>query len=134
MLFFNFCLLVVVKIFTKFIILACEGFICASGAQCIVTSIGPTCKCLDGLLGNPFPGGQCNTDICSKNNPCEEPNICINGRCRQRCQGVECGVGAHCSNTTNKCICDHMFDGNPYLLCMPSKFYASIKNPFLINQ
>ncbi|CAH1986493.1 unnamed protein product [Acanthoscelides obtectus] len=97
----------------------CEGTVCAPGAQCIVTSSGPTCKCQQDLIGNPFPGGQCTRDVCSKTNPCEEPNVCINGRCKQRCEGVICGIGAHCNPDTNKCVCDHLFVGNPNMLCMP---------------
>lgn len=94
---------------------------CGQGAQCIVTNSGPTCKCLEGFVGNPFPGGQCTTDLCSPTNPCEEPYICISGRCKQRCDGIVCGVGAHCNPNTNRCECNAFFVGNPDLLCMPRK-------------
>lgn len=106
-----------------FNLLVCDGYVCGIGAQCIVTNSGPTCKCLEGFMGNPFPGGQCTTDLCSSSNPCEEPNICIGGRCKQRCDGIICGIGAHCSNSTNRCVCDSYFVGNPNLICMPRKSY-----------
>lgn len=99
----------------------CEDVECAPGAQCVVTNIGPKCKCPEGFIGNPFPGGKCTRDICSKTTPCEEPKVCINGRCKQRCEGIVCGIGAHCDTSSNKCICDNYFDGNPNLLCMPRK-------------
>lgn len=99
----------------------CEDVVCASGAQCIVTNSGPTCKCLEGFMGNPFPGGECTTDVCSTKVPCAEPKICISGRCKQRCEGIICGLGAHCDKNSNKCVCDQFFVGNPDLLCMPRK-------------
>lgn len=99
----------------------CKDIACANGAQCIVTYNGPTCKCLEGFIGNPFPGGQCTVDICSKVNACEEPNVCIAGRCKQKCEGIICGVGAHCDANTNKCVCNDFFVGDPNLVCMPRK-------------
>lgn len=82
---------------------------------------GPTCKCVEGFMGNPFPGGQCQPDICSPEVPCAEPSVCISGRCKRRCEGVVCGVGASCDPATNKCVCNPYFIGNPDLLCMPRK-------------
>lgn len=113
-------------------LLVCKNEICAQGAQCIATTSGPTCKCLEGLIGNPFPGGQCTRDVCSKSTPCEEPYVCISGRCKQRCEGIICGVGAHCDPNSNKCVCDNMFVGNPNLLCMPRKL--SFVKKFAISQ
>ncbi|KAK3931322.1 Fibrillin-1, partial [Frankliniella fusca] len=97
----------------------CEGMVCGRGAQCIVTAAGPTCACVEGYLGNPFAGGACLPDVCSAANPCAEPMVCIGGRCKQRCEGVVCGVGATCDKNTNKCVCDPFFIGNPDYLCMP---------------
>ncbi|XP_025836180.1 neurogenic locus notch homolog protein 2-like [Agrilus planipennis] len=97
----------------------CDRVLCADGAQCIVTSSGPTCKCLEGSIGNPFPGGKCTTDICSPKNPCPEPSVCVSGRCKQKCEDVICGVGAHCDQGSNKCVCNLNFIGNPNILCMP---------------
>lgn len=97
----------------------CDRFSCGQGATCIATITGPTCKCLDGYIGNPFPGGKCAPDVCSALNPCVEPSVCINGRCKERCEGIICGVGATCDKSTNKCVCDSFFVGNPDLLCMP---------------
>lgn len=97
----------------------CDGMVCGRGAQCISTAFGPTCKCIDGFLGNPFPGGTCQPDVCSASNPCTEPQVCIGGRCKERCEGVVCGIGASCDRSTNKCVCDAFFMGNPDLLCMP---------------
>lgn len=104
----------------------CDDYLCGAGAQCIVTSSGPTCKCPEGFNGNPFPGGECATDICSPANPCAHPSICIGGRCKERCEGVVCGVGAHCDKNTNKCICDPFFLGNPDLICVPRKYFFKL--------
>ncbi|CAB0029718.1 unnamed protein product, partial [Trichogramma brassicae] len=97
----------------------CDGYVCGEGAQCIVSYDGPTCKCIEGFMGNPFPGGQCLPDVCSPDVPCHEPNLCIGGRCKCRCEGVLCGVGAMCDPQTNKCVCNPYFIGNPDYLCMP---------------
>lgn len=94
---------------------------CGHGAMCIVTNSGPTCKCPPGEVGNPFPGGSCSTDQCSSNRPCAEPQVCINGRCKQKCDGVVCGVGATCDSASGKCVCEPFFVGNPEMLCMPRK-------------
>lgn len=91
--------------------------------MCIVTNSGPTCKCSPGEVGNPFPGGSCSTDQCSSNRPCAEPQVCINGRCKQKCDGVVCGVGATCDNASGKCVCEPFFVGNPEMLCMPRKLF-----------
>lgn len=72
-------------------------------------------------MGNPFPGGQCVPDVCSAEILCATPSICISGRCKHRCEGIVCGVGATCDPTTNKCVCNPYFVGNPDLLCMPRK-------------
>jgi len=74
-------------------------------------------------MGNPFPGGQCVPDVCSPEIPCAEPSVCISGRCKRRCEGVICGIGAMCDPLTNKCVCNPYFVGNPDLLCMPRKYY-----------
>lgn len=103
--------------------LVCKDYTCALGAQCIPTSDGPTCRCVEGLTGNPFPGGLCTRDFCSSNNPCEDSKVCISGRCKQRCQGIICGIGAHCEKDSGKCICDHNLVGNPDVVCMPRKFH-----------
>ena len=73
-------------------------------------------------MGNPFPGGQCAPDVCSPEVQCAEPSICIGGRCKRRCEGVVCGVGAMCDPQTNKCVCNPYFVGNPDFLCMPRKY------------
>lgn len=96
----------------------CEGVICGRDAQCIVTTSGPTCKCVEGYRGNPFPGGYCSPDVCSAATPCAPPSVCIGGRCKERCEGVVCGVGATCDPDTNQCVCLPLFVGNPDLLCM----------------
>lgn len=101
----------------------CSDYLCGEGAQCIATSNGPSCKCLEGFVGNPFPGSACIRDLCSPSEPCSEPYVCISGRCKQRCDGVVCGLGAHCNPNTNKCACDSFFVGNPDLICMPRKLY-----------
>lgn len=87
--------------------------------MCILTSTGPTCKCPSGQNGNPFPGGQCSIDQCSNQRPCEQPQICIQGRCKQKCEGVVCGVGATCDSNTGRCVCEPNFVGNPDSICMP---------------
>lgn len=97
----------------------CEGFLCGQGALCIVTSDGPTCKCPTGQLGNPFPGGTCLTDQCSSQRPCQSPQVCINGRCKHKCDGIVCGVGANCDSNTGRCVCEPYFVGNPDYICMP---------------
>lgn len=118
----------------KYLFAVCKDVECAPGAQCIVTNVGPKCKCPEGFIGNPFPGGKCTRDICSKTNPCEEPKVCINGRCKQRCEDIICGIGAHCDPSSNKCICDQYFDGNPNLLCMPRKCLLLVLNAWLISK
>ena len=100
----------------------CEGFLCGTGSHCIVTNEGPTCKCETGFNGNPFPGGNCITDQCSASNPCDDPLICMHGRCKERCEGIVCGVGAKCDKNTNKCVCLPFFLGEPDLLCVPRKY------------
>uniref|UniRef100_A0A2M4DS15 Putative nidogen n=1 Tax=Anopheles darlingi TaxID=43151 RepID=A0A2M4DS15_ANODA len=97
----------------------CDGYMCGQGAVCIVTSTGPTCKCPPGEMGNPFPGGACTTDQCSASRPCADPQVCINGRCKHKCDGMVCGVGATCDGASGKCVCEPYFVGNPELLCMP---------------
>lgn len=98
---------------------------CGINSQCIVTNEGPTCKCSEGFIGNPFAGGQCLIDVCSQTNPCAAPQVCISGRCKERCENVVCGVGAHCEKNTNKCVCDDFFIGNPELICMPRTYSIS---------
>jgi hypothetical protein len=87
--------------------------------MCIVTTDGPTCKCPTGQLGNPFAGGSCTIDQCSAQRPCQSPQICINGRCKHKCDGVVCGVGAQCDGNTGRCVCEPFFVGNPDYICMP---------------
>lgn len=103
------------------IILGCDSYSCASGAQCIISKTGPTCVCPEGMVGNPFPGGTCRRDVCGPGSPCDEPLTCVAGRCRQRCEGVVCGVGASCDEDSGRCVCNAFFVGNPDLLCMPRK-------------
>ncbi|KAK2714568.1 hypothetical protein QYM36_008952 [Artemia franciscana] len=97
----------------------CDNFVCAPNAVCIVTSDGPTCSCSDGYNGNPFPGGECLLDVCSAGNPCQEPQVCVGGRCKERCEGITCGVGAKCDKNSNACVCLPYFIGNPEMLCVP---------------
>ncbi len=99
----------------------CQGYPCGENAQCLVAAEGLTCKCLDGFNGNPFPGGVCHPDVCSSSNPCESPQVCVQGRCKERCEGITCGVGAKCDKNTNRCVCLPFFIGNPDLLCVPRK-------------
>lgn len=99
----------------------CEGFLCGPNSNCIVARDGPTCKCESGFSGNPFPGGDCLPDQCSSSIPCQNPQVCVNGRCKERCEGVVCGVGAKCDKNTNKCVCLPFFLGDPDLLCVPRK-------------
>ena len=112
----------------------CHGILCGDNAQCVVSSSGPsaadgstaltvksstTCACLEGYNGNPFAGGACLPDVCSAAVPCQEPQICVSGRCKERCEGVTCGVGARCDKSTNRCVCLPYFIGQPDLLCVP---------------
>lgn len=107
-----------------FPIAACTDYYCGQGAVCIVSRDGPTCKCPPGLLGNPFPGGNCATDQCSAAIPCSDGQVCIGGRCKHRCENVVCGVGATCEPHSGKCVCEPNFIGNPELLCMPRELYS----------
>lgn len=102
----------------------CKDIICGEGALCIPTAEGPTCKCPQGSFGNPFPGGSCSTDQCSASRPCAERQVCINGRCKERCDGVVCGIGATCDRNSGKCVCEPNFFGNPDLVCVPPVKYA----------
>ncbi|KAL1451860.1 hypothetical protein WDU94_006196, partial [Cyamophila willieti] len=97
----------------------CEGIVCAPGASCIVTGAGPTCTCLDGARGNPFPGGACIPDICSSTQPCPVPSVCVAGRCKARCADVVCGLGAACDPATEKCVCPAFYVGDPEFNCVP---------------
>ena len=97
----------------------CRNVICANGAQCVITTSGPTCKCAEGLFGNPFPGGKCTPDLCSNVNLCSDTQSCVNGRCKETCESITCGIGAHCDEETRKCTCDYSFIGRPELICMP---------------
>lgn len=110
-----------------FNILGCDDYSCATGAQCIISKTGPTCVCPEGMVGNPFPGGACRRDVCGSGVPCEEPLTCVAGRCRQRCEGIVCGVGASCDQNTGKCVCNAFFVGNPDLLCMPREYLLYVK-------
>lgn len=105
-----------------YFITACDGYICGHDAQCIVTSQGPTCKCPEGSIGNPFAGGSCKPDACSSTSPCTTPSICIAGRCKEKCQDHFCGIGASCNHETNECVCNPLFIGDPNYLCMPRKY------------
>lgn len=105
----------------------CDDFKCGSGAMCIVSNNGPTCKCPPGENGNPFPGGNCVTDMCSATKPCSGSQVCINGRCKHRCDDVVCGVGAMCDGTTGKCACEPNFIGNPDYICMPRKYFEHLR-------
>lgn len=97
-----------------------EQFPCGQGALCIVTSDGPICKCPTGQIGNPFPGGSCTIDQCSNQRPCKNPLVCINGRCKNKCDsGIVCGVGATCDSSTGRCVCEPNFVGTPDSICMP---------------
>lgn len=99
----------------------CNDYYCGQSAICIVTRDGPTCKCPQGLLGNPFPGGICVTDQCSSTQPCSDHQVCIGGRCKHRCENIVCGVGATCDQSTGRCVCEPNFVGSPDYLCMPRK-------------
>lgn len=83
---------------------------------------GPTCKCLEGSIGNPFAGGSCEPDACSSTSLCVAPNICVAGRCKEKCQDHFCGIGASCNHETNDCVCNPLFIGDPNYLCMPRKY------------
>ena len=98
----------------------CEGMLCGENARC-VPSKEPTCKCAEGFVGNPFPGGQCFPDVCSVSNPCQDPQVCVGGRCKERCEDVVCGIGATCNKNTNQCQCLPFHVGNPNLKCAPRK-------------
>ena len=105
-----------------YFIVACDGYICGQGAQCIVSTNGPTCKCLEGSIGNPFAGGSCEPDVCSSTSLCVVPNVCVAGRCKEKCQDHFCGIGASCNHETNDCVCNPLFIGDPNYLCMPRKY------------
>ena len=97
----------------------CDGVLCGDNGQCVASTEGTTCACLDGYNGNPFPGGSCIPDVCSAATPCQQPQLCVSGRCKERCEGVTCGVGARCDKSTNKCVCLPFFIGKADLLCVP---------------
>lgn len=45
--------------------------------------------------------------------------MCVQGRCKYKCEGVLCGVGAICDSKTGQCVCEKNFVGNPDSICMP---------------
>jgi len=99
----------------------CAGVSCGLSATCITSVEGPTCKCLDGFMGNPFPGGQCFPEVCSPTSPCQDPMVCVGGKCKERCEGQLCGIGATCDQNTNRCVCPPFYVGNPSYKCVPRK-------------
>ena len=94
--------------------------ICGNNAQCIVSSEGPVCVCLEGMLGNPFPGGTCTSSLCSARTSCpSKSQTCENGRCVDTCRGKNCGLNAQCDADTSSCVCAEGFVGDPEHVCMP---------------
>lgn len=99
----------------------CSGVWCAVNAHCIVNSANQgTCHCLEGFTGNPWAGGGCHPDRgCTSTSSCRPSQECLDGVCVERCDGVQCGVGARCDGRIGQCICLPFFIGNPQILCVP---------------
>ncbi|GBN12717.1 Fibrillin-2 [Araneus ventricosus] len=100
----------------------CAGVWCGVNAHCIVNSNNQgVCHCLQGFSGNPWAGGGCYPEqhVCSASRPCGQSQVCTNGACVERCQGVTCGVGSRCDENTGNCVCLPYFIGNPSFLCVP---------------
>lgn len=100
----------------------CLGVPCASNAYCAPASEGVTCKCHEGFAGNPFPGGQCIPEVCATTHSCQEPMVCVSGRCKDKCGDALCGIGAKCDRNSNRCVCPDFFVGNPKYKCVARKF------------
>ena len=94
----------------------CQNMICGDNAQCIVSPAGPTCVCLEGMMGNPFPGGKCNPVLCSTRNPCPgRTQTCENGQCVDTCNSKTCGLNARCDSDTRACVCS---EGEIFIYCI----------------
>ncbi len=99
---------------------ACQGIVCGLNAQCIVSSEGPSCVCLEGMFGNPYPGGRCTAVACSQSSPCRQPgHICQEGKCVESCGIRSCGLNSFCDPVKKICVCAEGFVGDPNLVCMP---------------
>ena len=104
----------------------CEGTFCGHNAQCIVSAAGPTCACLEGMVGNPHPGGQCHTEACASSSQCSQAGqVCQSGRCVFSCGQNSCGLFARCDALRRACVCEEGFVGDPNLVCMPPTLPAT---------
>lgn len=80
------------------------------------------CQCNDGFIGNAWSGGLCSPKYeCSLTRPCSLGQECFEGNCIDRCNSSNCGVGAKCDATSNHCVCQPFYVGDPDVLCVPRK-------------
>lgn len=86
----------------------CPG-VCGPGAQCVVVSHSPVCRCHPGLLGDPYT--RCSRPM----RPIAKPTKPM------PCVPSPCGTNARCQVKMDRetCVCAPGYFGNPHLGCRP---------------
>ena len=86
----------------------CPG-VCGPGAECVVVSHSPVCRCRPGLLGDPYK--QCSKPTRPVSLP-SKPTLCVPS---------PCGTNARCQvkGDHEVCVCAPGYFGNPVLGCRP---------------
>jgi hypothetical protein len=71
------------------------------------------------MIGDPYTIGCQKSIECRINDDCPKSAKCINEKgvpkCRDVCEGVECGLNSECraENHAGFCVCRNGYDGNP---------------------
>lgn len=95
-----------------------EANVCASNADCYVQLHRAICVCHDGYAGNGQFG--CHKIGCRSDSECATTQACVNEKCIDACQRVQCGQNAMCRPTSNhkaECYCLDGYRGNPFIRC-----------------
>lgn len=104
----------------------CPGS-CGIAAECNVVNHVPTCKCVDGYIGDPFticqpapPPRKNYTNNAHNEVIQQKDNFSLTAKEPERddpCQNSPCGSNAQCDNGI--CTCLPEYHGDPYFGCRP---------------
>lgn len=102
----------------------CDPSPCGPNSVCQVAGDSPSCRCLEGYIGNP---PSCRPE-CVINPDCPSTQACINNKCKDPCPG-SCGENAECRIVSHmvSCSCATGYTGNPFVQCIQQKI--EISNP-----
>ena len=94
---------------------------CAPIATCTVQNHRATCRCPEGMTGDPTRQCQPIQVGCSSDSECPYTEACINRQCRDPCRypSNPCGTNAQCETMDHRavCTCPITWAGNPHIEC-----------------